>query len=468
MNDVYFMSLLDLSDRIRTGQMRAQAVVEQMLDRIARVDRELNSYVRVDGDEAMAAARRADTEIGAGFWRGPLHGVPLAVKDLLHMAGKKSAAGTVVFKDFVADCDATAVRKLKDAGAVILGSLRMTEGAGLEHHPDLTRPINPWNSSAWAGVSSSGSGVATAAGLCFGALGTDTGGSIRMPSAACGLSGIKPTWGRVSRHGLFALAESFDHIGPMARSAGDAAAILQVIAGADPDDPTASGEPVPDYLGQSSPNLTGLTIGIDRDYATSHVDKDVAAGIENAVGVFAALGARICTVKFPSIDTLLSELMPQMSCEVAAAHHGFYPEQAALYGKRLAGTIEGASAFSGTEVARAATSRTRFAAQVQNVFRDIDLLIIPSMPVPPPRHDEVESNLDNWDWLTKNLMRFTFPFNASGSPTLSMPSGFTEQGLPVSVQLVAKHFREDVLVAAGRAFQTRTAFHARHPVVATD
>ena len=232
-------TLTDISARIRHRDVSPVEVTQAMLDRIASLDAGHRAYATVLAERAMDQAKQAEAEIGRGIWRGPLHGVPIAVKDLCYTTFAPTTAGTTIHRDFVPGYNATVVDRLESAGAVMLGKLKMTEGAYTTHHPEVDPPLNPWNPAYWAGSSSSGSGVAPAAGLAYGSLGSDTGGSIRFPSAACGLTGIKPTWGRVSRHGVFALADSLDHVGPMARSAGDAAAILGVIAGADATIPTA-------------------------------------------------------------------------------------------------------------------------------------------------------------------------------------------------------------------------------------
>lgn len=463
MNNVHYLTILDVSHKLRHRELTAQALLRHQLERISRLDGRLRSFMRLMPEEALEQARNADFEIEAGQWRGPLHGVPIAIKDLLWVAGAPTGAGTAVFKDFVPTEDATVVRRLKRAGAVILGKVTTTEGAGLEHHPSIKRPSNPWDASRWTGVSSSGSGVATAAGLCFGALGTDTGGSIRMPSAACGLTGLKPTWGRVSRHGLFPLAESFDHVGPMTRSAGDAAAVLQAIAGADPADPTALTDLVPDYLADVCFNLAGVRIGIDWSYATDDVDPAVAEGVRNAILVLKDLGATVREIPFPPRETLMVDLTPAMMSEVAAAHEATYPKHKELYGPRLAQTVEAGRAMPGIEVAKAHLARARFRGRMRAMFDEIDLCVIPGLPLPAPRLEAVEKMLDDWDALSRNLLRYAFPINATGNPTLNMPSGFSKDGLPVSVQLVARHLDEPLLIRAGRAFQSVTDFHTRHP-----
>lgn len=239
------------------------AVTRAQLDRIAALDGALGSYAQVMTEVAMAQADAAEAEVAAGRYRGPLHGVPIAVKDLCWTKGFPTAAGMAIHKDYRPADDATVVRRLTEAGAVLLGKLQLTEGAYSDHHPSVTPPKNPWNAEYWSGISSSGSGSATAAGLCYGSLGSDTGGSIRWPCAANGLTGLKPSWGRVSRYGVFALAPTLDHVGSMARSAADAGAILGAIAGSDPSDPTAVLDPVPDYLAVLGQSVCGLRIGVD-------------------------------------------------------------------------------------------------------------------------------------------------------------------------------------------------------------
>src|SRR6185436_20321849 len=263
--------------------------------------------------------------------RGPLHGVPIAVKDLCNTAGIATAAGMAIHKNHVPARDATVVARLKAAGAVLLGKLQMTEGAMSTHHPSIAPPVNPWGEALWPGVSSSGSGVATAAGLCFGSLGSDTLGSIRFPSAMNGLTGLKPTWGRVSRAGVFALAESLDHIGPMTRSAADAAAMLGAIAGVDPDDPTALQDPVPDYLANIGRGVREIRIGIDRALNAAGADQDMVRVSEEACAALARLGAVVRDVAFPSPDEVARDAVLLCAIEAAVAHEATYPSRAAEY-----------------------------------------------------------------------------------------------------------------------------------------
>jgi amidase len=462
--DFAYLSLVEVSGRIRRRDISAHEVTAAALARIEAHDSRLNSFAMVLRDSALDQARQADAEIAQGLWRGPLHGVPIGIKDLLDMAGLPTGCGMPLRQNDPATTDATLITRLKRAGAVLIGKLHMTEGATLAHHPSLPRPVNPWGEAYWTGVSSSGSGVATAAGLCYGALGTDTGGSIRMPSFACGLAGIKPTWGRVSRHGLYPLAQSLDHIGPMARTVADAAAILDVIAGEDPADPTTLPDPPPDYLsGLDSGGLKGVSIGVDRAFVETRVDPLVIENLNAALSVLESLGARIMPVEFPDTGPLVASIMPLMVAEVSSAHTATFPAMAELYGPDLRGMIESAQAFSAVDVARAVHGRAAFSGEVRKLFRDVDLLITPGAPAPTPTWDELDALSGEMGAVLDRVARYTLPFNATGSPTLSLPSGFAPSGLPLGIQLIGPHLGEALLCRAGHAFQMATAHHTQHP-----
>jgi amidase len=462
-DEIPYLGLLTVAEHMRRGELSSEEVVRALLARIERYDAKLHSFALVMHDVAISQACQADGEINAGHWRGPLHGVPIGIKDLLDVEGVPTGSGTEVLKNYIPGADATVVARLRRAGAVIIGKLHMTEGATLAHHPSLPRPNNPWHSDYWTGVSSSGSGVATAAGFCFGALGTDTGGSIRMPSAACGLSGIKPTWGRVSRHGLFPLAESFDHVGPMARSAADAAAILQIIAGEDPADPTTLPGGVPDYLAELGGGIRGLSIGVDRAVLEANVDPLVIDNVKQAIVVLRQLGARIREVTCPSLASVLGSVMPLMVTEVVVAHAATYPLHADRYGPDLKRMLDSGAAFTATDIARALHSRAAFSGALRKLFDDVDLLLTPAAPAPTPTWNEIEALADDLGAVLDRVGRYTFPFNVSGNPTLSLPSGFAPTGLPLGIQLIGPHRSEALLCRAGHAFQQATGFHVVHP-----
>ena len=463
--DLHYLGLLEVSESIRRREVSSLEVTEALLVRIARHEPRLNAILMLLADGAREAARRADAEIAAGQWRGPLHGVPLGIKDLHWTKGLPTTGGMDLLRQFRPDEDATVVARLKRAGAVILAKLHMTEGALLDHHPAFARPVNPWSVDHWTGVSSSGSGVATAAGFCFGATGTDTGGSIRMPSAANNLTGIKPTWGRVSRHGLVHLAESLDHIGPMARSTADAAAMLQAMAGPDPKDPTALAAPVPDYLAECGRDIGDVTIGVDWDYATGGLEPEIAQTLRRAAAVFADLGATVRDITVPWSEDDVAATGGLFGAEALAAHAGMYPEHADRYGPRTRSRFETYPCIDAASVARGYQARDRLKGRMASLFREVDLLLLPGLGKILPRWDEIDAMFDNLDDTRKILLRFNSPFNLAGVPTISHPAGFTQGGLPIGVQLVGPWLAEPLLIRAGAAFQRVTDHHTRHPAL---
>jgi amidase len=462
--ELHYLELLDVSRLIQSKELSSVEATRAQLDRIDALDGRLGSYARVMGDAALADARRADDEIARGDIRGPLHGVPIGVKDLCWTKDVVTAAGMTLYQDFRPTEDATVVRKLREAGAVILGKLQMTESAYADHHPSIAAPLNPWNAAHWSGVSSSGSGVATAAGLCYGSLGTDTGGSIRFPSAANGLTGLKPTWGRVSRYGAFELAATLDHIGPMTRSAADAGAMLGAIAGADAKDPTASLLPVPDYLAGPTQGLAGVRIGLDTRWITEGVDAETRAVLDAAIAAVKALGGEIREVAFPDSAQVIQDWFPLCGVEVAVAHEGTYPARKDAYGPGLAGLIELGRAQTGLDYQKIVLHRLDFAGRVKAMFEDVDLLIAPATGVASPTVERMSKMGEDAD-LIAAVLRYTCPFDMTGSPTITLPGGFTAAGMPVAFQLVGRHFEEDLLVRAGRAFQQATDWHRRHPAL---
>jgi len=356
------------------------------------------------------------------------------------------------------------VARLRNAGAIVLGKLQMTEGAFARHHPEITPPVNPWAAERWTGVSSSGSGVATAAGLCYASLGSDTGGSIRFPSAANAVTGLKPTWGRVSRHGIFPLAESLDHIGPMTRSAADAAAVLAAIAGADPADPTALIAPVPGYGNDLDGGVRGLRIGVDAAFNTLDVDPAVATTLQEAEAVFRGLRAEIVPVRLPAPEAVIAGWLPLCAVEMALAHEATYPAQAERYGPIVKTVIELGRRTSGIEIARILREREAFRGRVARMFQGCDLLLCPALPGPPPTVHAVASG--DYDPKAAALrLRFTAPFDMTGGPTITLPGGFTPDGLPLAIQLAGRHLAESTLLRAGAAFQGATDWHRRHPPV---
>jgi amidase len=465
LTDLPFANITELAEAYKSRKLSPVEVTRQVLERIERVDPSLHSYVTVTADIALEQARKAEEEISRGAIRGPMHGVPVGIKDLCETKGVKTTWGSRILADYVPESDCTVVRKLFDAGAIMVGKLQMTEGAYAVHHPEITAPANPWHADHWPGVSSSGSGVATAAGLCYGAIGTDTGGSIRFPSGANGLTGIKPTWGRVSRHGVLPLADSLDHVGPMTRSAADAGAMLGAMAGIDPEDATTLEAAVPDYLAGIEQGVRGLRIGFDPRFIYDVCEADTVAVIDDARKILADLGARLVEVNMPSQTLPMSKDWAKFcGVETAVAHDKTFPARASEYGPVLADLIETGRKVDVMELMRIYHARLAFKGQLRKLFQDIDLLLVPVHPFGNPSAAQLDQVFARPGGID-DVLRFTAPFDMSGSPTITMPGGFNGAGLPIGFQLVGRHLDEALLVRASHAYQGATDWHRRHPTL---
>jgi amidase len=393
--------------------------------------------------------------------------VPIAVKDLCYTRGVRTMAGTKALSGFIPEFDATVVARLEAAGAVLLGKLTLCEGAFGPYHPELEVPVNPWDPSRWSGVSSSGSGVATAAGLCFGSVGTDTGGSIRYPSAVNGCVGLKPTYGRVSRYGVFAFAESMDHVGPMARTVEDAAILFEAMAGSDPNDPTSLSDPVAPVRSELARGIAGLRIGFDPGYATVDVEPEVAHALTEVLSTLEGSGATVVDVTMPDVGDVGSGWYELCTVEAVLANAMTWPSRASEYGPGFRAVLEYGESVTGASFARASMLRAELAGRIERVLDGIDCLVCPSMAnaarvksVDPfgPETDE------EWSRLVQNDIH-TKPFNFSGSPTLSVPCGVSAEGLPLSVQFVGRRLSEAVLCRVGHSFEQATPWHSQHPPI---
>jgi amidase len=461
--ELAYLSIAELGSQFRNKKLSAVEVTRGLLDRIRNVDRGLHSYLTVTEDHALRAAERADRELAAGHVRGPLHGVPIAVKDLCNTAGIPTTCASRILRDSRPQSNATVVDRLEAAGTVLLGKLNMTEFAVAWYHPELPVPLNPWGSGLWPGASSSGSGVATASGLCFGSLGSDTGGSIRFPSAVNGIVGLKPTWGRVSRYGVFPLGESLDHIGPMTRSVRDAALMLGAIAGADPNDPTSIAAPVEDYTAVLDRGVKGVRIGLDESYVSA-ADSEVATAVVEAARVLERLGAEIVKAKLPDSRPAAESWMTICVPETAAAHESTYPSRATDYGPGFRSFLELASSIRGQDYAKAHMIREGFANRFQEIFANVDVIACPSTPsagfpadaLPPDAKSLMGPN---------PLLRFTVPFNLSRNPTLSIPAGAAKSAAPPSLQLVGPRLGEAIILQVGEALERATEWHNQRPPV---
>jgi amidase len=459
--DLHYLSLDEVARRLKARKVSSLETTQAILDRIAKLDPKLKSYATLTAERALADAAACDAELATGKSRGPLHGVPIAVKDLCNTAGIPTAVGMAIHRTNVPAKDATVVARLKAAGAVILGKLQMTEGAFGAHHPTIPAPLNPWNAAYWTGSSSSGSGAATASGLCFASLGSDTGGSIRFPSTMNGLSGLKPTWGRVSRAGVFALAESLDHIGPMTRSTLDCAIVLGVIAGADADDPTAVPRAVPDYAAAAASGVKGKRIGVPK--GLRDLDEDSRCALDGAIDGLKKAGAEMVQVALPaSFEQGARDWLPLCAVECAIAHEATYPARANDYGAVLAALIESGRKISAMELARLQLRRASLKGELDKLLASLDLLLMPVMGRAAWSLDGLAKAGRDPETVAERL-RYTAPFDMSGHPTLTLPGGMTGDGVPTGFQIVGRAFDEAAILAAGHAYQQQTDWHLRRP-----
>jgi amidase len=458
------MELTELAGLLRRREVSAVEVTRALLERIDRLDHDLASFACVTAEHALVAASAADAEIAAGFYRGSLHGVPLGIKDLLWTKGVPTAAGMAIHRDFIPTEDATVVARLKQAGAILLGKLQMTEGAYSDHHPSIRPPANPWHAHYWTGISSSGAAVATAAGFCFGAVGSDTGGSIRWPCSATGLTGIKPTWGRVSRFGVFELAASLDHIGPIARSVADAAMILAAIAGPDDKDPTTLPESPADYSAMLDRSIRTLRIGIDAAWNRTDVEPSVQRVVADAEATFRALGANTVHVSVPDVAQAIADWSPACALEAAVAHRMTYPARKSEYGAVLAAVLDTGHSVSALDYQALRLRRMDLSGRFSHLFHKIDVLLMPVQPFGPLTLDAIHRLGSQPDLIAK-LQRYTAPFDMTGHPTVTLPGGFSDDGMPIGFQLAGRD--EGILIQAAAAFQHETNWHRRHPSRAT-
>jgi len=457
-----FTSLIEVSDRIHKRSLTSADVTRAVLDRIAALNPKLHAYLRVFEDSAMKSAAAADNEIGAGKWRGPLHGVPVAVKDLCQTKGEITTCASKLLRDWRPDSNAAVVDSFERAGAVLLGKLNLTEFAVAWYHPEMPVPLNPWDAALWPGASSSGSGIATAAGLSFATIGTDTGGSIRFPAAACGVVGLKPTWGRVSRAGVFPLGESLDHIGPIVRSVADAAAVLAAIAGQDPADETSLAAPVEDYVAAVARGAARMRIGIDERYIAAGAEPKLGAAVIEAVRVLERAGARVVNVAIPEVEACLEAWTTLCEAEAAMTHGATYPSRASEYGPGFRSFLEVGNEIRGVDYARANLVRERFANRFQSIFDKIDALACPSMPMLSLAASGMAPDARGFAGPNP-LLRYTGPFNMSRNPTLSLPCGDGGGAPPPSLQLVGRILGESAILQAGGAFERATSWHEQRP-----
>ncbi|MBR1119882.1 amidase [Bradyrhizobium lablabi] len=466
MSEPALMSLTAVASAIAEKKLSSREVTESCLKRISQFDPKLNAFMSIEAEAALKAADAADAGLAKSGARGALHGVPLAHKDMYYDKGKVVTCGSKIRRDFVATTTSTALQRLKDAGTVRLGSLQMVEFAygPTGHNPHYGPVRNPWNTDHITGGSSSGSGSAVAARLTFAALGSDTGGSIRMPAHFCGVTGLKTTVGRVSRAGAMPLSWSLDTVGPLAQTVEDCALLTGLMAGADPDDPTSSNLAVPDYMAAAQQPIKGLKIGVPTAFYVDDLDPEVARALDETLAVLKREGAEIVKVELPDQRQLTAACQLVLATEAAAYHKRWMIERPQDYGAQVLMRLQNGLAVPAVSYLEAMRWRGPALAAYLAAVDGTDAVIAPVAPMPAPTiaESDVGNSLDA-EAVIQRITRFTRPINYMGLPSLSIPTGFTKAGLPVGMQIVGRSFDEAGIIRIGAAFQRATDFHQRVP-----
>jgi len=454
--DILQWDIARLSNAFKAKQLSPAEVTRTLLERIEQVNPVLNAYITVMHEQAMESALQAEKEISAGNWRGPLHGVPIGLKDLIYTKNVRTTMGSEIFKDYLPDHDAAVVEKLKQAGAVIVGKLNTHEFAyGPTGDRSAFGPVkNPYNLSKITGGSSSGSGAAVAAALCFAALGTDTGGSIRIPSSCCGIVGMKPTFGLVSKYGVYPLSWTLDHVGPMTRTVLDNALLLNALAGYDERDPYAVKAGAEDYTRLIGQSIKGSVIGVPSSFYFEHVQEEVEQQVRNALNVFENLGAEIRVIDLPNIQNILSAQQITIRSEAYAVHEAMLRETSAQYDpevreRLLTGQDEKAHVYIHARQLKHAAVQ-----EYMHALKEADVIVTPTISILPPDIGQRQVSIRGQEeHVRAALVRLTSPTNFAGLPSLSVPCGFSSSGLPIGMQLIGKPFDEANLYRFAFAFE---------------
>jgi aspartyl-tRNA(Asn)/glutamyl-tRNA(Gln) amidotransferase subunit A len=457
--ELLYASIAELAPRLAAKEISPVEVTEAALARIEQLEPQVNAFITVTADSARHAARAAEAAIMAGHHLGPLQGIPIAIKDLYATRGVATTFGSPLFADWVPDFDAAAVERLKQAGAVILGKTNLHELAyGSTSANAHYGPVhNPWRLDHHPGGSSGGSSAAVAAGMAYAALGSDTGASIRQPAACCGIVGIKPTFGRVSKYGALPLAWSQDHAGPLTRSVRDAALTLQALAGPDPRDPTAVERPVPDFAAGLEDGAQGRRIGAARRYFFESCDPEVVAAVETALAAFEELGALVEDIELPDMAAVFTAGTIAVAVEAAAYHAADLRARPEAFSAELRAALELGGFYKAVDYVQAQRLRRHLMAETNRPLAGFDAIVMPTSPFPatpiegsPPHHALAR-------------VRNTMPFNVLGLPAISVPCGFTASGLPIGLQIVGRAFDEAGILRIAHAYEQATEWHRRRP-----
>lgn len=460
--DLTRLTLVEAMAMLRRKAVSPVELTRAFIARIERLNPALNAFITVTEEQALQQAREAEAEIQRGHWRGPLHGMPLALKDLIDTAGIRTTAASAVFKDRIPAEDAEVVRRLRAAGAVLLGKLNMHEFAyGGTSVPSYYGAVhNPWNLARIAGGSSGGSAAAVAAGLCIGALGSDTAASVRHPAAYCGVVGLKPTYGRVSTRGVIPLSWSLDHIGPLCRSAADAALLLETIAGFDPLEPSSVARPTDRYAGAIDAGTASLRIGLVRRPYFEHLDPDIEAAVNASIEELARISAGVRDVELPYTNVLLTIA----SAEAYAFHKPYFTQTPQLYQAMTRQRLQQAASISAADYVNARREMERLRWQADSAFSSIDLLVTPTTAIPPITIESGYLDPPLPPDGTPVEFRNTHMFDVLGLPAISVPCGFTRDGMPIGLQITGPAFGESRVLTLAHAYQQITDWHTRSPL----
>jgi aspartyl-tRNA(Asn)/glutamyl-tRNA(Gln) amidotransferase subunit A len=463
-NELCYQTIVEAAAGLRRKELTARELTEAALKRIESIDGKLHCFITLTADLALRQAEQADQDLRSGRDRGPLHGIPTALKDLYMTQGIRTTCHSAVLKNWVPDHDATAATKLREAGAILLGKLGMHEFAFGGPSVDAPFPAvrNPWNTAHIPGGSSSGSGAALAAGLCYGSLGSDTGGSIRTPSSHCGIVGLKPTYGRVSRFGVIPLSWSLDHTGPMARSVEDCAILLQAIVGYDPKDPASADVPAPDFRAALKNGIAGLRIGVPRAGWFDEnlgVDPETEGLFNQALKTLEELGAAIIEIDGKPFSIARKANQTILVCEAYAYHEKRLQEAPEKFGRSVRRRILEGAFLSAADYITAQRARAVLNERIRQNFSRVDIFATPSAPRPPDTFERLDPNEQNL------RPSFTNPFNLTGLPAISVPCGFTNEGLPVGLQIAAPSFEEVLLLRVAHTYEQATEWHKHRPVL---
>jgi len=457
-------TILEAAELLRERAISPVELTWQCLTNAQRLNPILNAFITLTPELALQHAKQAEAEIRQGGWRGPLHGIPLGLKDLIDTAAIRTTAASALFRERVPGEDAEVVRRLKNAGAVLLGKQNLHEFAygGSSMISYFGEVHNPWNTDYIAGGSSGGSAAAVAAGLGYAAIGTDTAGSVRQPAAICGLVGLKPTYGRISCHGVIPLSVSLDHVGPLTRSVADAALLLQLLAGHDPADPNSAAHPVDDYLGMMRGSVASLRIGVPREFFYERLDPEIASACTHALTLLATMTGEIREVRLPvSTDRTLQ------SAESYAYHADNVTRHPDLYQPETVRRILTGARVTDAEYRKSRGEIEEMRRTIPTVFEEVDVLVTPTIPILPPTVGELNQHPDQLRTREIALLRNTRPVNVWALPAISVPCGFTDGGLPIGLQIVGRPWGEETVLRLAYAYEQATTWHKRRPAASS-